>query len=259
MRSSLLFRSLIIVFVISFVLIMLYRAVAMYYFQQLQPNEQPYLHYEWQGIRASNQSGSAQVLLSYNFSEMDVMFRGLKLGQKNLQQTHFHLNGQLFWPVLGYWRQSEHPWFRNLKGVNNIDFDLEGIRVGHENIQFKGNIQLDKQYDAADANGMQPMVNAYLYMQGNTEYDRAKMSGMLRLNILDNPFPLDAFDHILVTNPKLWSKVWQVVVNEDVDRSAFISWLSQYSVDETDFQYQSLPSISDQQNIIKVFAGFDNS
>jgi hypothetical protein len=229
-----------------------YRGTALYLFHQIQPNAKPFIAYRWQGIEVSDQAGDASMTLSYFANQVSVTAYYLPIQHLQFSKATFQLHGSVFWPMKAAWKQVDDPWYRRLSGVKQVDFKLDNAASQSSLSTLYGVIKLGEQWTHRDHNGLLPMTNAYVYIKGEGSGYSGKLAGVVQLDVLNNPFPLDALNRLLLTNPAMWGHIVKEAFNQDADELSLNQWLADFSVADEDFDHHVMPLIGDQHSMLKL-------
>lgn len=252
MRSMKLFLTLAVFILLFAASLVAYRGAALYLFHQINPNAKPFLAYRWQGINVSDRAGDTSVTLSYFPNQVSITAHYVPIQHLQFSKATFLLHGSAFWPMKAAWKQINDPWYRLLSGVNKVDFKLENAVASQSSLPIlHGVIRLGEQWIHRDHNGLLPMTNAYVYIKGEGSGYSGKLAGVVQLDVLNNPFPLDALDRLLLTNPPMWAHLVKEAFNQDADELSINHWLSDFSVADEDFDHHVMPLIGDQHSLLK--------
>ena len=145
----------------------------------------------------------------------------------------------------------DDPWYRCLNGVHEVRFTLDHIASQSSLPALHGVIRLGEQWTHRDHNGLLPMTNAYVFINGKGNGYSGKLAGVVQLDVLSNPFPLDALDRLLLTNPTMWTRIVKQAFNHDADERSLNQWLTDFSVTDEDFNHHVMPSIGRQHALLK--------
>ena len=251
MRSMKLFVTLAVCIVLFTATLVAYRGAALYFFHQIKPNAKPFIAYRWQGVEVSDQAGDASVTLSYWGNHIAVTAHYVPVQHLQFSKASFQLHGSAFWPLKAAWKKIDDPWYRCLNGVHEVRFTLDHIASQSSLPALHGVIRLGEQWTHRDHNGLLPMTNAYVFINGKGNGYSGKLAGVVQLDVLSNPFPLDALDRLLLTNPTMWTRIVKQAFNHDADERSLNQWLTDFSVTDEDFNHHVMPSIGRQHALLK--------
>ena len=102
-------------------------------------------------------------------------------------KASFQLHGSAFWPLKAAWKKIDDPWYRCLNGVHEVRFTLDHIASQSSLPALHGVIRLGEQWTHRDHNGLLPMTNAYVFINGKGNGYSGKLAGVVQLDVLSNP------------------------------------------------------------------------